>query len=246
MLHSAFQTNKAARSPPKEGPVSHPHSGDKPPPPFRDINGHLSHAPETEEWPHVGLTAWTSAHVQRSKGGSLLRCSQSQGWSRVDATCQCARWQVAAHKEGNRVDLLANVLPSLAFSLGGGGFLLWAWAGGHHCCAMERQGQRPRNETFYQRFCLSETGLVLGRGAIWFSESSPENLTSIRTRASSQRAFCGQQGHTHTPAKHIKYPKISRKDPGLTTHAYRLGLHQIDCVPEMESWLIVSLKQLGN
>lgn len=46
MLHSAFQTNKAARSPSKEGPVSHPHSGDKAPH-FRDTNGHLYHALET-------------------------------------------------------------------------------------------------------------------------------------------------------------------------------------------------------
>lgn len=87
---------------------------------------------------------------------------------------------------------------------------------------------------------------MLGSDTIWFSENSPENLTSIHTRASSQRARSGQQGHTHTLAKHIKYPKVGRKDPGLTTHAYPLGLHQIDCVPEMESWLTVSLKQLGN
>lgn len=42
------------------------------------------------------------------------------------------------------------------------------------------------------------------------------------------------------------YPKIGRKDPGLATHAYPLELYQIHYVPEMESWLTVSLKQLGN
>lgn len=57
-------------------------------------------------------------------------------------------------------------------------------------------------------------GLVLGRDIIQFSESSPENLTSIHTRAASQRALAGQQGHTPILAKHIKYPKIGRKDPG--------------------------------
>lgn len=49
-------------------------------------------------------------------GGVILRCSQTKEWSRVDATCHCARWQVAAHKESSRVDSLANTLSSLAFS----------------------------------------------------------------------------------------------------------------------------------
>lgn len=37
----------------------------------------------------------------------------------------------------------------LSFSslpLGGDGHLLWAWAGGHPCYAMERQRQRSRNK----------------------------------------------------------------------------------------------------
>lgn len=46
----------------------------------------------------------------------VLRCSQSKGRSRVDATCHCARWQVAAHKEGSRLDSLANTLSPLALS----------------------------------------------------------------------------------------------------------------------------------
>lgn len=46
----------------------------------------------------------------------------------MDATCHCARWQVAAHKKGIQVDLLANTLCLLAFSQ----LLLttsgWRWA----------------------------------------------------------------------------------------------------------------------
>lgn len=79
--------------------------------------------------------------------------------------------------------------------------------------------------------------MVLDRDIVWFSESSPENLTSSHTRASSQRALAGQQGHSPILAKHIKYPKIGRKDPGLTTQPHPSGLHRIDCVSEMESWL---------
>lgn len=98
---------------------------------------------------------------------------------------------------------------------GGGGLPRWAWAGGHRCCAMERQRQRSRNEAFPQRFCSSEAGLVLGRDGIWFSESFPENLTSTHLGLP-QRVLSGQQGHTHILAKHFEYPKIGRKDRGLT------------------------------
>lgn len=49
-------------------------------------------------------------------GDGVLRCSQTKEWSRLDATRHCARWQVAAHKESSRADLLANTLSSLAFS----------------------------------------------------------------------------------------------------------------------------------
>lgn len=127
--------------------------------------------------------------LQPTKGADRLTCLQTH----------CVHW---------------HFLSFSSLSLGGSGHLLWAWAGGHPCCAMERQRQRPRNEeSFYQRFRLLETGLVLGRDIIRFSESSPENLTSVHTRASSQRALAGQQGHTPILAKHIKHPKIGRKDP---------------------------------
>lgn len=62
---------------------------------------------------------------------------------------------------------------------------------------------------------------MLGRDIIGSSESSPENLTSIPTRASSQRALDGQQGHTLRLAKHIKYPKIGRKDPDHPRTSFR-------------------------
>lgn len=68
--------------------------------------------------------------------------------------------------------------------------------------------------------------------ALYGSLRAPlKNLTSVHTRASSQRVLGGQQGHTHILAKHIKYPKIGRKDPDLATHAYPLELYQIACVP---------------
>lgn len=60
---------------------------------------------------------------------------------------------------------------------------------------------------------------MLGCNTTRFSESTPVNLTSIQTRASSQRALGGQQGHTHMLAKHIKYPKVVREDPDMITHA---------------------------
>lgn len=97
--------------------------------------------------------------------GGDLRCSQSNGWSRMDATCHCARWQVAAHKKASQVDLLANTLCSLAFSqlLTTSG---WRWAPsvglgwGHPCYAMERQRQRPRNKEAstndFVYWCLTE------------------------------------------------------------------------------------------
>lgn len=178
----------------------------------------------------------------------LLRCRRRKGWSRADAACRRAGWQTAARKEGSRVDSLANTLSSLAFSQ----LLLttsgWRWTpsvglgwGPPLLCNGESKA-----EAFPHRFCSSEAGLVLGWDTIWFSESFPENLTSIHLGACSQRALSGQQGHTHILAKHIEYPKVGRKDCGLTPHAYPLGLHEADCMPEMESWLPVSLKQLGN
>lgn len=45
-----------------------------------------------------------------------------------------------------------------------------------------------------------------------------KNLTSIRTRDSSQRALGGQQEHAHTLVKHIQNPKAGPKGPGLTAH----------------------------
>lgn len=84
-------------------------------------------------------------------------------------------------------------------------------------------------------------------GMLYGSLRAPlKNLTSISTRASSQRALGEQQGHAHTLAKHIKNPKAGREDPGLTAHAQPSGLQQVDCVPELESWITMSPKQLGN
>lgn len=181
VLPSAFQTNKATRSPCEEGPVSHPHSGNKAFPLQRC------------KWPSLpcprkqksGLTwpLWMSAHVQRSKGGGgALRCSQSKEWSRLDAICHCAKWQVAVHKESSQVDSFANTLSLLAFSqllsttslcvevgsfcgpgLGATTVVRWRGKG-------RGPGMRPfLNDSVYRR-----TGLVLGRDAVWFSESSPE------------------------------------------------------------------------
>lgn len=119
---------------------------------------------------------------RRWVGDGFLRCGQTKEWSRVDATCHCARWQVAAHKESSRVDSLANTLSSLAFSQlllitslgvevgsfcgpGLGATTAVQWRG-----KSRGPGMKPfLNDSVYQR-----TGLVLGRDAVWFSESSPE------------------------------------------------------------------------
>lgn len=148
-------------------------------------------------------------------GGVILRCSQTKEWSRVDATCHCARWQVAAHKESSRVDSLANTLSSLAFSqlflttsldvevgsfcgpgLGATTAMQWRGKG-------RGPGMRPfLNDSVYQR-----TGLVFVRDAVWFSESSPGKPYLHSHWDCSQRALGGQQEHAHTLAKHIQNQK---------------------------------------
>lgn len=39
-----------------------------------------------------------------------------------------------------------HFLCFFSLPLGGGGHLLWAWAGGHHCYTTEGQRQEPRKE----------------------------------------------------------------------------------------------------
>lgn len=84
MFLSAFQPEEAARNPPKEGPVSHPHSGDQTLPPQRHEMAFLPFPGKQKS----GL-AWTSpSRLQLTgRGGKRNdpRHSQSEGWGRVHA-----------------------------------------------------------------------------------------------------------------------------------------------------------------
>lgn len=124
VLPSAFQTNKATRSPCEKGPVSHPHSGNKAFPLQRCKWPSLPYPGKQKS----GLTwpLWTSAHVQRSKGGGELRCSQSKEWSRLDAICHCAKWQVTVHKRAARLTRLQTHCLHWHF-LSFSPLPLWVW-----------------------------------------------------------------------------------------------------------------------
>lgn len=122
MLPSAFQTNKATRSPHPKGPVSHPHSGDKAFPVQRRKWSFLSCHGDRRVASLSGLQL-----LCRGVKRGLLGCRRSKGWSRADAACHVLDGKLQP-AEGSRRDWLANTLSSLAFSQ----LLLttsgWRWA----------------------------------------------------------------------------------------------------------------------
>lgn len=146
----------------------------------------------------------------------LLGCSQTRaGAERMPpVTVLDGKLQPAKRAVGV-TGLQTHCLPwhFLSFSSlprGGGGLPRWAWAGGHRCCAMESQRQRPFTEdSVHQRLAWCLAGIVYGSLRA-FLKTLPPLIWGFLPEGAQRAA------RTHILAKHFEYPKIGRKDRGLT------------------------------